>query len=419
MIDPEATVREGQEEWAAMFEAWNPSGQDASSERATVKAVPPAATAGTARQEAPVAPVAPNPPAPMGPPARGTSKKPAPEQAPETRATPITPQRGSHQVEPAPEHRRADAAPKKSASNLVAAPEPKAPSASTQDPQPAARPSSAPQMHRSPQSHEETPTPVRYESQTSALAPQTFPRTESRRPTQQAEYPPGVPQYSMVTHAHEPAPQMGALLGALLNGWRDLAELWRDERVHEVHIRGTKVMIVGTLGVYSMPDLGNLGDAHEAVQAMAQAGARVSRVGDSIVASRRHQVGPDPASLVTAGVLSEEQVSCVRTALEQMQAVTLTGPAAPVVMRSLASLVPTGSRVFEGPYGVLPVGCVTTASPLDADYVIGVRPGALVENMAVAGQIGALIANPETRFTPKVELRVSGRSAALGKVTAP
>lgn len=207
-------------------------------------------------------------------------------------------------------------------------------------------------------------------------------------------------------------------MSAVLNGWHRLVELWRDERVQEVHIRGTHVTVVGTLGIYSMPGFSSLSAVGDAVQALTQAGGRISRVADSIIISRTHRASMSPATLVETGVLSNDQVSRIRTALEQLQAVTLTGPAAPVVMRSLASLIPRGSRVFEGPFGVLPAGCVTTASPLDADYVIGVRPGAQIERMAATGQIGALIANPETWFTAQVELLVSGRSTALGKVTA-
>jgi hypothetical protein len=103
-------------------------------------------------------------------------------------------------------------------------------------------------------------------------------------------------------------------------------------------------------------------------------------------------------------------------ALQHMRAVIVTGPAARIVVRALASLVPAGSRVFLGSYATLPAGCVTAATPMEADYVVGVRPGVLAEEMAAEGQVGGLIANPETRIRVALRFAVSGRSAAPGKL---
>ncbi|MFD0540682.1 hypothetical protein ACFQY7_49665 [Actinomadura luteofluorescens] len=49
---------------------------------------------------------------------------------------------------------------------------------------------------------------------------------------------------------------------------------------------------------------------------------------------------------------------------------------------------------------------------MEADYVLGVRPGAVAEEMAGAGQVGALIANPETQLAAALRFAVTGPSAA-------
>jgi hypothetical protein len=382
--DSDAKQREERDEWAAMFGGWN---------------APSASEAAPPTQESP-----------------GRAE---PEQESDLPATPAKTSFGPEGSRSTPNSQAPQAAPKKSTTA------PTAPSARTrpgkppQKPPTSPRPAIAPPVRSRPHFHEETPAHITYESRTPARAPQTIQRTDSGSPANEgsAEYwpdPPGSPQHPRLAPEHAPAPWQGTVLSrsAPSAGWREFIELWRDDRVNEVHIRGTEVTVSGTLGVYSMPEFSSLGAARQAVEAIiatrAETGAEIIRIGESIVVTRRHRLCTDPASLVAAGIISEEQVSQVRMALEHTQAVTLTGPAAPVLMRSLASLVPAGSRVFEGPYAVLPAGCVTVASPLDADYVIGVRPG----------QIGALIANPETQFKAPVQFAVSGRSTAPGKVSA-
>ncbi|GLY80433.1 hypothetical protein [Actinoallomurus iriomotensis] len=205
----------------------------------------------------------------------------------------------------------------------------------------------------------------------------------------------------------------------LLANGQSFRHLWLDERVDEVHIRGTQVSVCGTLGVYQVPGFGSLTMAHRAIAAVREeAGAVVTQIGDSVVLRRSRRTGPALPTLVAAGVVTDDQLAEVRTALERTQAVVLTGPAAPVIMRSFTALLPKGSRVFEGPYAALPAWCVAAESPLDADYVVGVRPGAPAEEMAAMGQIGALIANPETAFEAAVRFGVQGRSAAPEKLTS-
>lgn len=415
--DQEATPREEQDDWAAMF-----SDEAAPPRQATAAIAPPPATARAAAPQAPK----PAPPATVRPPARETPEQPVRREAPDPRAIPIKTPSSSEGSGSTRRHQAAKAAPKESPAASTA---PTRPGASAQEPRTAPIPVLASQVRSGPYSHEETPAHVTYESQAPARAPRTVRRTDSGSPAHEGSaeyrpYPTGSPQRPRVPHEHAPATRLGTPLdgSAPSDGWRNFTELWRDDRVNEVHIRGTQVTVSGTLGVYSMPEFSSLGAARQAVEAIiatqAETGARIVRIGNSIVVTRRERLTPDTASLVAAGVLSEEQVSQVSKALQDMQAVTLTGPAAPVLMRSLASLVPAASRVFEGPYAVLPAGCVTVASPLDADYVIGVRPGALVEKMAAAGQIGALIANPETQFTAAAQFLVPGRSTAPGKVRA-
>jgi hypothetical protein len=208
----------------------------------------------------------------------------------------------------------------------------------------------------------------------------------------------------------------------VLGGQHLLGELWMDKRISEVHIRGTRVTVCGADGMYDVPGFPSLATAARAVETVTNArdkwGAVVTYAGESVVLSRSRQEGPGVEALLASGVVTEQQLSGVRQALQRMQAVTIAGPAARVVMRAFASLIPSGSRVFEGPFAVLPAGCMAATSPLDADYVIGVRPGATAEDMAAAGQVGALIANPETRFRAAVQLVVSGPSAAPEKIAA-
>jgi hypothetical protein len=208
----------------------------------------------------------------------------------------------------------------------------------------------------------------------------------------------------------------------VLGGQHLLGELWMDKRISEVHIRGTRVTVCSSEGIYEAPGFPSLAAAAKAVQTVTNAksrwGAVVTYVGESVVLSRTRQEGPGADALLASGLITEERLSEVRQALERMQAVTISGPAARIVMRAFASLIPAGSRVFEGPLAVLPARCVAAGSPLDADYVIGVRPGTVAEEMAAAGHVGAIIANPETRFRAAVHLVVSGPSAAPKSIAA-
>ncbi|MFC5750708.1 hypothetical protein [Actinomadura rugatobispora] len=208
---------------------------------------------------------------------------------------------------------------------------------------------------------------------------------------------------------------------AVLNGVHLLGELWRDERIDEVHIQGTDVTVCGSDGVYPVPGFPSLAAARRAVEVFKAAGERmeavVSRVGGAVVVSRRTGASPDADWLLAGGIITGDQLSQVALALQHMRAVTVTGPAARIVVRALASLVPAGSRVFLGAYATLPAGCVTAAGPMEADYVVGVRPGVVAEQMAAEAQVGALIANPETRIRAALRFAVSGQSVAPGKLT--
>ncbi|MFC5747738.1 hypothetical protein [Actinomadura rugatobispora] len=207
----------------------------------------------------------------------------------------------------------------------------------------------------------------------------------------------------------------------VLSGTHLLGELWRDESVDEVHIQGTEVTVCGTHGMYQVPGFPSLAAARRAIDTIRASrdriGAVVSQVGGSVVVSRRTGTRLDTAALLTGGITTEEQLAQIREALVRTRAVTVSGPAARIVVRALATLIPAGSRVYLGAYASLPAGCVTAAHPMEADYVVGVRPGAVAEEMAAAGQVGALIANPETRMPTALRFAVSGQSAALGKLT--
>jgi hypothetical protein len=213
----------------------------------------------------------------------------------------------------------------------------------------------------------------------------------------------------------------GPPAGGVLGGWDAFARLWQDEHVTEVHIRGTAMVAYGPRGVRPVAHFADAAAARATIAAIIavqeETGATVTRAGESVIIARRHGGGLTPDDLLAAGVVTKEQLTAVEEALAATRSVTVTGPAAPVIVRTLASLIPAGSRVYEAPFGTLPAGCVAAASPLDADYVVGVRPGTVVEEMAAAGQIGALIANPAAPYAAAVCLTVSGRSAALGKVT--
>jgi hypothetical protein len=208
---------------------------------------------------------------------------------------------------------------------------------------------------------------------------------------------------------------------AVLDGSHLLGELWRDQLIDEVHIQDTEVTVCGRNGMHQVPGFPSTAAAVRAIEVFKASqearGAVVSRIGGAVVVSRRSGAGPDAAWLLAGGIITEDQLSQIARALQHMRAVTVTGPPARPVVRALASLVPAGSRVFLGAYATLPPGCVTAAGPMEADYVVGVRPGLVAEEMAAQGQLGALIANPETRIREALRFAVSGRSAAPGKVT--
>ena len=208
----------------------------------------------------------------------------------------------------------------------------------------------------------------------------------------------------------------------VLNGSHLLGELMRDEKVDEVHVHGTQVTVCGPDGIRQIPGFPTVAAARRAIKVVAasreKTGIVVSKVNDYVMISRRNGVGPTADGLIAGGVVTEEQANQIREALVQMRSVTVTGPAARIVVRALASLIPKGSRVFLGAYATLPAGCVTAASPMEADYVLGVRPGAVAEQMAAAGQVGALIANPETPFEAALQFTITGPSAAPDKLVA-
>ncbi|WP_143219665.1 hypothetical protein [Actinomadura sp. CNU-125] len=209
----------------------------------------------------------------------------------------------------------------------------------------------------------------------------------------------------------------------VLSGSHLLGELWRDERIDEIHIHGTQVTVCGGHGVHRVPGFPDQATARRAIETIKAArdrtGAVVSTVNGSVVVSRRDGTGPDATALVVGGVVTEEQLAQIEQALRRVQAVTVTGPAARIVVRALASLIPAGSRVFVAAYARLPAGCLTAAVPMEADYVVGVRPGAAAERMAAAGQVGALIANPETQIPTALRFTVSGQSAAPEAGSSP
>jgi hypothetical protein len=206
----------------------------------------------------------------------------------------------------------------------------------------------------------------------------------------------------------------------VLTGCHLLGELWRDENIDEVHIQGTDVTVCGRDGMHPVAGFPSADTAQRAVEAFTAAYGKeavVSRIDKAVIVSRRPGAGPDAGWLLAQGVITDDQLSQVTMALRHMCAVTVTGPAARIVVRALASVIPTGSRVFLGSYASLPAGCVTAATPMEADFVVGVRPGAVAEGMASVGQVGALIANPETPIRAALRFVVSGLSASPGRLS--
>src|SRR5581483_6090718 len=93
-----------------------------------------------------------------------------------------------------------------------------------------------------------------------------------------------------------PAGQVTDVVG----GWRLIDELWRDERIGEIHVRGTEVTVYGTHGVHPATGFATLDVARRTLQAVIAAatglGATVSRISDSVVISRPGRTGPDLAA---------------------------------------------------------------------------------------------------------------------------
>ncbi|MEO3826557.1 hypothetical protein [Actinomadura sp. B10D3] len=207
----------------------------------------------------------------------------------------------------------------------------------------------------------------------------------------------------------------------VLSGFHLLGELWRDTHIDELHIHGTDVTVCGRDGMRPVPGFPDLATAQRAVEAFKGArsyvGAVVSHVGTAVIVSRDGGAGPDASWLLAGGIMADDQISQVELAMRHMRAITVTGPAARIVVRALASLIPAGSRIYLGSYATLPRGCVTAATPLEADFVVGVRPGQVAEEMAAEGQVAALIANPERPIRAALRLAVSGPSAAPDKVS--
>ncbi|URM99044.1 hypothetical protein LUW76_34560 [Actinomadura madurae] len=207
----------------------------------------------------------------------------------------------------------------------------------------------------------------------------------------------------------------------VLSGFHLLGELWRNTDIDELHIHGTDVTVCGRDGMRPVPGFPDLATAQRAVEAFkgarAYMGAVVSHVGTAVIVSRDRGAGPDASWLLASGIVTDDQLSQVKLAMRHLRAVTVTGPAARIVVRALASLIPAGSRIYLGSYATLPRGCVTAATPLEADFVVGVRPGQVAEEMADEGQVAALIANPERPIRAALRLAVSGPSAAPDKVS--
>ncbi|MEU9843119.1 hypothetical protein AB0C69_28295 [Actinomadura sp. NPDC048032] len=429
-----------QDDWASLFSAWDDPANGAASAPAQPPAGAPAEQAAAGAGEA----EARTPPAAEKPKARNEPRNQEPEEPADTPEEPAdTPE------EPA------DAAAEQPSEDLGAAPSAEAPSAP--DANGAAWSAAPPQDHRTTRSTPfgtagqgfQAPPPAQ-----APEAPQPARTPEAAQPAQPAPapQPAQVPQESAEGAAPPPPPAadpawataeriatslrprvaelwlevltrhtggdpaMASRVYHVLNGTHLLGELMRDETIDEVHVHGTQVTVCGARGIHQIPGFPSLAASRRAVKTITASrekrGLVVSKVNDSVVISRRNGVVPKTNALVASGVVSGEQLARIRQALQQMQTVTVTGPAARIVLRALASLIPEGSRVFLGAYATLPPGCVTAVSPMEADYVLGVRPGAVAEEMAGAGQVGGLIANPETRLPAALRYAVTGPSAA-------
>ncbi|MGI5204049.1 hypothetical protein ACQEU6_21025 [Spirillospora sp. CA-108201] len=417
--ETETDQRSPQDDWASLFSAWDDSANGA----APAPAAPatPAGEAGGAQAQASAA--ATEPKAPKAQKAQKAQKK-TRKQDPEQPADAPTEQ------------------PPKAAENAQGAEAPSAPEAE------GAGPASPPaQDHRTTRSTpfgtagQATQTAPPAQAPQSAPAPQEAPAAQTpREPAEgsssQTPPPPAADQawavaesiattlrprvaelwLEVLTRHTNGDPAMASRVYHVLNGTHLLGELMRDETIDEVHVHGTQVTVCGARGIRQIPGFPSLSASRRAVKTITASrekrGLVVSKVNDSVVISRRNGAVPNTNGLVASGVVGGDQLARIRQALQQMQAVTVTGPAARIVIRALASLIPEGSRVFLGAYATLPAGCVTAVSPMEADYVLGVRPGAVAEEMAGAGQVGGLIANPETQFPAALRFAVTGPSAA-------
>jgi hypothetical protein len=225
----------------------------------------------------------------------------------------------------------------------------------------------------------------------------------------------------MLTHYTNGDQQMALRVYHILNGLHLLGELWQDQSVQEVHIHGTYVTVCRTDGIHQVPGFPDLATAQRAIQTFKAAPTRkqalISHIGTAVIISRHPSTGPDTARLLAGGIITHEQLAHITKALHNLRAVTVTGPAARIVVRALSCLIPAGSRVYLGSYATLPTGCVTAATPMEADYILGVRPGPIAETMAANSQVGALIANPETPLPTAIKYAITGPSADPGKLT--
>lgn len=407
--DSETGQPSPQDDWASLFSAWDDSANGAAPAPAPAPATPAGEAGGAQPQAAATEPKAQKKPRKQDPeePADATAEQPpeATENAQGTEAPSAPKAEGAEQASPpAQDHRTTRSTPFGTAGQATQTAPP------AQAPQSAPAPQEAPAA-QTPREPSESASP---QSPPPPAADQAWAVAESIATTLR----PRVAELwlEVLTRHTGGDPAMASRVYHVLNGTHLLGELMRDETIDEVHVHGTQVTVCGARGIRQIPGFPSLSASRRAVKTITASrekrGLVVSKVNDSVVISRRNGAVPNTNGLVASGVVSGDQLARIRQALQQMQAVTVTGPAARIVIRALASLIPEGSRVFLGAYATLPAGCVTAVSPMEADYVLGVRPGAVAEEMAGAGQVGGLIANPETQFPAALRFAVTGPSAA-------
>ncbi|MES9607280.1 hypothetical protein [Actinomadura sp. NPDC000929] len=433
--ETETDQRSPQDDWASLFSAWDDSANGAAPAAAQPSAGAPAdqaaAGAGGAPAEAPPAAAKPEaqaeppeqePEAPAEAPAEQPPQDPEPAQSAET---PSAPKADAPAWTPAStqDHRMTRSTPFGTAGQGFQAAAPAQAPQTTQVPQTTQTPQTTqiPQVTEAPQTTDAPQAAPASQEPAEGTTPPPPPAADPAWATAEriaTSLRPRVAELwlEVLTRHTGGDPAMASRVYHVLNGTHLLGELMRDETIDEVHVHGTQVTVCGARGIHQIPGFPSLAASRRAVKTITASrekrGLVVSKVNDSVVISRRNGVVPKTNALVASGVVSGEQLARIRQALQQMQTVTVTGPAARIVLRALASLIPEGSRVFLGAYATLPPGCVTAVSPMEADYVLGVRPGAVAEEMAGAGQVGGLIANPETRLPAALRYAVTGPSAA-------